>query len=50
MVLQVVGEEQAVIRLSAEDEASFDESLAEEERGEFSTSEEIRAIWAKHSL
>jgi hypothetical protein len=50
MVLQVVGEEQPAIRLSAEDGASFDESLAQAERGEFATDEQVRAIWAKHGL
>ncbi len=50
MVLQVVGEDQTVIQLSPEEEASFDESLAQEERGEFATDEDIRAIWAKHGL
>ena len=50
MVLQIVGEEQPAIRLSPEEEASFDESLSQEERGEFATDEEVEAIWAKHSL
>jgi hypothetical protein len=26
------------------------ESLAEEERGEFASDEEVRAVWAKHGL
>lgn len=50
MVLQVMGEEQPMLQLSAEDEASFDESLAQAERGEFATDEQVRAIWAKHGL
>jgi predicted transcriptional regulator len=50
MVLQVVGEELPALPLSAEDEASFDESLAQAERGEFATDVEVRAIWAKHGL
>lgn len=38
------------IAMSAEDEASFEESLAEAERGEFVSDETIRAFWAKHGL
>ncbi len=50
MLLQLAGEDQPVLELSAEDEASFDKSLAQAERGEFATDEEVRAIWAKHGL
>lgn len=50
MVLQVVGEEQPAIQLSAEEDASFDESLAQAERGEFASDEQVRAVWAKHGL
>ena len=35
------------VALSAEEEASFDESLAEEERGEFVSDDKLRAFWAK---
>ena len=38
------------IAMSAEDEASFDQSLAEAERGEFVSDETVRAFWAKHGL
>jgi len=34
--------------LSAKEEASFDESLAQADRAQFATDEEVRAIWAKH--
>jgi predicted transcriptional regulator len=37
------------IAMSAEDEASFEESLAEAERGEFVSDEAIQAFWAKHA-
>ena len=37
------------IAMSAEDEASFDQSLAEAERGEFVSDETVRAFWAKHT-
>ncbi len=50
MLLQLAGEDQPVLELSAEDEASFDKSLAQAERGEFATDEQVRAIWAKHGL
>jgi hypothetical protein len=38
------------IAMSAGDEASFDQSLAEAERGEFVSDETVRAFWAKHGL
>jgi len=44
------GEDRPVLQLSAEEEASFDESLAQADRGEFATDEHVRAIWAKHGL
>ena len=43
-------EDQSVLQLSAEEAASFDESLAQADRGEFATDEQVRAIWAKHGL
>jgi hypothetical protein len=50
LLLQLTGDEQPVVQLTAEEEASFEESLAQAERGEFATDEQVRAIWAKHSL
>ena len=51
MLLQLAaGEDQPVVQLSAEEGASFDESLAQADRGEFATDEQVRAIWAKHGL
>jgi predicted transcriptional regulator len=50
MLLQFAGEEQPVVQLTAKDEASFEESLAQADRGEFATDEQVRAIWAKHGL
>jgi hypothetical protein len=50
MLLQLAGQDQPVFQLSAEEEASFNESLAQAERGEFATDEQVRAIWAKHNL
>ena len=50
VLLQLAGEDQPVIQLTAEEEASLEESLAQAERGEFATDEQVRAIWAKHGL
>ena len=50
MLLQFAGEEQPVIQLTAGEEASFQESFAQADRGEFATDEQVRAIWAKHGL
>lgn len=36
--------------LTPEERADIDASLAEAERGEFATDEEVRAVWAKHGL
>jgi predicted transcriptional regulator len=50
ILLQMAGVEQPLIQLTPEEEADLDASLAEEERGEFATDEEVRAMWAKHGL
>jgi hypothetical protein len=50
VLLQLAGEDQPVFQLSAEEETSFQESLAQADRGDFATDEEVRAIWAKHGL
>jgi predicted transcriptional regulator len=50
ILLQMAGVEQPPIQLTPEEEAELDASLAEEERGEFATDEEVRAMWAKHGL
>jgi predicted transcriptional regulator len=50
MLLQLAGEDQPLLQLTAEEAASFDESLAQAERGEFATDEQVRAIWAKRNL
>jgi hypothetical protein len=50
MLLQFAGEDQAAIQLTAGEEASFEESIGQAERGEFATDEQVRAIWAKHGL
>jgi hypothetical protein len=51
LVLQFACEDgQPAIPMSAEEEASSDESLAQAERGEFVSDETVRAFWAKHGL
>lgn len=50
MLLQLAGEDQPGVQLSAEEDASFDESFAQAERGQFATDEQVRALWAKHGL
>jgi hypothetical protein len=50
LLLQLAGEAQPLLQLSPEEEASLDESLAQADRGEFATDEQVRAIWAKHNL
>jgi predicted transcriptional regulator len=48
MLLDLVAEDP--VELTAEEAASFEESLAQAERGEFASDEAVRAIWAKHGL
>jgi hypothetical protein len=50
ILLQLAGDDRSVVQLSAEEEASFDLSFAQAERGEFATDEQVRAIWKKHGL
>lgn len=50
VVLMIAGEDQPLIQLTPEEEASFAESLAQAARREFATDEQVRAVWAKHGL
>jgi hypothetical protein len=50
ILLQLAGKDQPVIQLSAAEEASLQESLAQADRGQFATDEQVRAIWAKYNL
>jgi hypothetical protein len=51
ILLQFAGEDQPLLQLSPEEEASLDESLAQADSGgEFATDEQVRAIWAKRNL
>ena len=50
ILLQLAGRDQPVIQLSAAEKASLAESLAQADRSEFATDEQVRAIWAKYDL
>jgi hypothetical protein len=50
VLLQLAGEEQPVIQLTAEEDADLAAADEEIARGEFATDEEMSAIWAKHRL
>ena len=49
MLLQWTGEDDSVVMLPPEEEASLTESRAQADRGEFATEAEVQAVWAKHS-
>jgi predicted transcriptional regulator len=50
ILLQFAGIQQPPYVLTPEEQADLDASIAEAERGEFATDEEVRAMWAKHGL
>ena len=50
VLLLYIGDDEPVIELTAEEEASLRTSLDQAARGEFATDEQVRAIWAKHGL
>jgi hypothetical protein len=50
ILLQLAGKDQPVVQLSSGEEATLAESLAQADRGEFATDEQVRAIWAKYDL
>ena len=51
LVLQLAQENDLPpIAMSVEQDTSFEQSIAEAERGEFVSDETIRAFWAKHDL
>jgi hypothetical protein len=47
---QLVGDDPSIVALSADEEASFQTSFTQAERGEFATDDDIKAIWAKQGL
>jgi hypothetical protein len=50
LLLQLAGEEQPVIQLTAEERADLADVDAEIARGEFATDEQIRAMLAKRAM
>jgi len=50
MILAFAGEDQDVYELSQEELASLETGLAEADRGEYATDEEVAALWTKHGL
>jgi predicted transcriptional regulator len=50
VLLQLAGVEQPAHKLTPQEQADLDASLAEAQRGEFATDEDVRAVWAKHGL
>jgi hypothetical protein len=50
VIMAMTGDHPPIVQLTPEEEASFEASLAQAERGAFATDEQIRAIWAKHGL
>ncbi len=50
IMLAFAGEEQAVLRLTPEEEATFATSLDQSARGEFASDEAVYNVWAKHGL
>jgi hypothetical protein len=50
ILLQLAGDDSTIVQLTADEEASFQISFAQAERGEFATDDEIGAIWAKRGL
>ena len=50
IMLNLAGEDGPVIELSATEEGSFAESLAQARRGEFASDEDVSSVWARHGL
>jgi hypothetical protein len=51
LVLQLAREDDLPpIAMSVEEQTSFEQSIAEAERGDFVSDETIQAFWAKHDL
>jgi hypothetical protein len=50
VLLQLAGEDQPVVDLTADEEAAVMRSRDAAQRGEFATDAQVRAVWAKHGL
>jgi hypothetical protein len=49
LLLDLVGVEQPPVTLTPEEQADLAEALAEADRGDFATEDEMRALWAKYA-
>ncbi len=47
LILAAASRDEDYIVMSPEEELSFDESIEQEERGEFVSKDELQAFWAK---
>jgi len=50
LLLQLAGQELPAVALSANEAASFAESLDQASQGLLESDEQVRAVWAKHGL
>jgi hypothetical protein len=50
LLLQLMGDDDAPVALSAEERAAIAVSQAAAGRGEFATDEQVQGAWAKHGL
>jgi hypothetical protein len=50
LVLQLAGDDEAEVVLTADERAAIACSKAAAARGEFATDEQVRAVWGKHGL
>jgi hypothetical protein len=51
VLLRLMGQDDGeAYELTPEEKADIDQALAEVERGELATDEEVRAMWAKYGL
>ena len=50
MILQFAGHEHEPVPLTRDERQAIAKSMAQAERGEFATEEEVRAVWKKHGL
>ncbi len=49
VLMQLAGDEAAPIQMTPEEERDLAEALAEAERGEFASDEDMRAFWSKYA-
>ena len=50
LLLQLAGAEQSAVQIADAEMATFETSLAQADRGERASDEQVRAVWAKHGL